>query len=64
MDINAIQEQNTKLICEIECLEEDLENTTKLMLKKARKVKKQKKKIRKMEKIIARLVEELENRKV
>lgn len=40
MNVTAIQEQNTKLINEVELLNEELQNTTDLMLKKSKKVKK------------------------
>ena len=57
MNVTAIQEQNTKLINEVELLNEELQNTTDLMLKKSKKVKK-------LERIITQLIEELEDKKV
>lgn len=57
MNVTAIQEQNTKLINEGELLNEELQNTTDLMLKKSKKVKK-------LKRIIAQLIEELEDKKV
>lgn len=57
MNVTAIQEQNTKLINEVELLNEELQNTTDLMLKKSKKV-------RKLERIITQLIEELEDKKV
>ena len=64
MNVTAIQEQNTKLINEVELLNEELQNTTDLMLKKSKKVKKLKRKIIKLERISAKLIEELEDKKV
>ena len=57
MNVTAIQEQNTKLINEVELLNEELQNTTDLMLKKSKKV-------NKLERIITQLIEELEDKKV
>lgn len=64
MNVTIIQEQNTKLINEVELLNEELQNTTDLMLKKSKKVKKLKRKIRKLQRIITQLIEELEDKKV